>query len=287
MNARFHDFANEIVKQTDEVHVDKEDLYIEVMNHLEKSKAKFVKDGFDEKQAEQKAMENFRNISEVAGQVQQPIFPFMKMMLLTLAVTSIVYSFATSSIWLYLENDTNIVWFMISVINSSFIYVCAVKPISRKLWLNTVLIIHIFIYFFGAVLIFGLKDPISTILGLLSLFIVLLSIVLVSLTLVYHKQSSKHKLSKQTKLLHVLNITTGIILVGATKLVLWLLLAFSGEMTLAGSVIFSPLFIWFITYILQIKYITKNNKQVAYGLAVIPVFLLIVIIAFSIRLIFA
>lgn len=290
MNATFHDFVDKLVKQTDGNQVNKNDLYEEIMSHLEKSRAQFIKDGFDERQAEQKAIENYRSISGVDGQVQQVISPHENRMLLILAIASVIYSFVISSIWLYLDHDTNIVWFLISVTNSSFVYLCAVKPIyslSRKLWLNIILIIHMFIYIFGAFLIFGLKGPISIILALLSLFIILLSIVLVSLTTVNNKQPNKHKLSKQIKLLHALNITAGIITFGATILILWLLLGFSGEMTLGRTVIFLPLFIWLISYFLQIKFITKNKKQVAYALAVIPGLLLIIIVVFLIMMIFA
>ena len=179
---------------------------------------------------------------------------------------------------------------MISVTSSSFIYIYAVKPIdslrSRLFWLRIALIINMFTYIFGAFIIFGLEKPVSTVLSLLVLFIILLNIVLISLMSVRSKRTSKHSYPKQVNLLHALNIVAGIIIGGATLLMLWLLLAFSGELTLARSVIFLPFFIWLISYILQIKFITRNKKQIAYTLAAIPVLLSIVIVIFSIRLIF-
>src|SRR5690625_493766 len=118
-------------------------------------------------------MENFGGVSEISGQMQQEIFPFHKRMLFILAIASFIYSLVISSIWLYLENDVNIVWFLISVTYSSFLYVNAVRPIERlnqRGWLNTLFIIHIFIYTFGALLIFELKSPISIVLSLAASF---------------------------------------------------------------------------------------------------------------------
>lgn len=298
MNTIFHSFANQIVKQVDENQTDKDDLYEEIMDHLKESHAQLVKEGFNEKQAEQKAMDNFFDTMRIGDQVQQVIFPFRKEMLLILAVVSAIYSFAISSIWLYLENDTNIVWFLISATSSSFLYIYAIKPIlfkSHRPLLNIILMIHIFIYVFGSILIFGLEKPTSIILALLSLFIIVLSIVLFSLTFERNKRSAKdheannhdQKLAKQIKFLHTLNTTAGIILGGATLLFLWFLLSFSGELTLARLVIFLPFIIWLISYMLQIKLITQDKKQVAYALAIIPVLLLIVIVTFLIMLIFA
>ncbi len=298
MNTTFHGFVDKIVKQADGGQAEKDDLYEEIMDHLQESHGQFVKEGFNEKQAEQKAMAHFLDTSEIGRQVQQVIFPFRKGMLLILAVASAIYSFAISSIWLYLENDTNIVWFLISTTNSSFVYVYAIRPIiylSHRPLLNIILFIHLFIYIFGSVLIFGLERPISIILALLSLFIIVLNIVLFSLTVASNKRSGKdhhpnnheQKLAKQIKFLQTLNITAGMILACATLLSLWLLLAFSGELTLARSVIFLPFIIWFISYRLQNKLITKNRKQAAYVLAIIPTLFIIIILVFLIMLIFS
>lgn len=290
MNGKFHEFADEMIKKTEQNQTNKEVLYKEIINELEEAKAKFMMEGLTERQAEQKSIESYLGVRKADGEVQQNIFPSEKRMLIILAIASMTFSIFLSSMWLYMENDVNIVWFLISVTSSSFIYICAVKPIKslrkRLFWLKISLIINMFIYIFGAFTIFGLEKPISTILSLLSLFITLLNIVLISLIWVKSKRPKKHSYAKQVRSLHVLNIVSGIIIGGATLLMLWLLLGFSGELTLARSVIFLPFFIWVISYILQIKLINRNKSQIAYTLATFPVLLSIIIVVFFIRLIF-
>src|SRR5690554_224468 len=104
MNPRFHRFIDKIIKQTDGNQAEKDDLYEELMVHLEMSSEQFLKEGFNEKQAEQKAMEHFGGAEEIGNQIQQAMFPFRKEMLLTLAVASIICSFSVYLAWLLLEN---------------------------------------------------------------------------------------------------------------------------------------------------------------------------------------
>src|SRR5699024_11350529 len=126
--------------------------------------------------AEQKAIESYLYVRKTGGEGQQNILPREKRMLILLAIASMVYSIFISSIWLYVEKDVNIAWFLISVTSSSFIYIYAVKPIeslrSRLFWLRIALIINMFIYIFGAFIIWGLEKPDSTVLSLLVLFII-------------------------------------------------------------------------------------------------------------------
>src|SRR5699024_954202 len=290
MNGKFHEFADEMVKQTELNQTDREVLYQEIMIYLEKEKMQFVAEGLTEIKAEQKAIESYLYVRKTGGEGQQNILPREKRMLIILAIASMVYSTFLSSMWLYVEKDVNIAWFLISVTSSTFIYIYAVKPIdslrSRLFWLRIALIINMFTYIFGAFIIWGLEKPVSTVLSLLVLFIILLNIVLISLISVRSKRTSKHSCPKQVNLLHALNIVAGIIICVATLLMLWLFLVFSFDLSLFMSFIFLPFFIWLISYILQIKFITLNKKQIAYTLAAIPVLLSIVIVVFSIRLIF-
>lgn len=290
MNSVFYDLAKEIVDKKDGNQVDKDEQYEEIVKYLEESTAQLVKEGMDKKKAAQKVMENLRDANEMSGPIQRVMFPFEKGLLLVLAAISAIYSLVISITWLYQNNDAHLVWFLISTTSSSFVYIFAVKPIqsiNRRMLLNFILIIHMFTSLYGAFLIWGLEGPIVIMLSLLSLLMITLSIVLISLTRVGNKQLKKHKLSKQIRVLHSLNITAGIIVAGATFLFLWFLLSFSGELTLERLVIFLPFIIWLISYMLQIKLITQEKKQVAYALAIIPVLLLIVILTFLIMLIFA
>lgn len=280
MNPTFHHFVDKIVKQTDGNQAGKDDLYEELMVHLEMSSEQFIQEGFTEKQAEQKAMEHFGGAEEIGSQIQRAMFPFRKEMLLTLAIASIICSFSIYLAWLLLENHAVIGWLVISIITSSSLFVTAVRPtcyLSRRIWLNTFLIIHVFLYVYGALLASGIDNPISIALTLLSWPIILLGIVLLYLITLNNYQPSKHRLHKHFRTLHILNLTAGIILVCATLFFLWGILVFSGEITLRVLIVFIPLVIWLIAYILQINLLPKNEK-IAYAIAIIPMLILIVIV---------
>src|SRR5699024_12472004 len=135
-------------------------------------------------------------------------------MYIILAIASMVYSTFLSSMWLYVEKDVNIAWFLISVTSSSFIYIYAVKPIeslrSRLFWLRIALIINMFTYIFGAFIICGLEKPVSTVLSLLVLFIILLNIVFFSLISVRSMLKSKYSFTNQVKLLTDIYVVDGV-----------------------------------------------------------------------------
>lgn len=280
MNPSFHRFVDKIVKQTAGNQTEKDDLYEELMIHLEMSREQFIKEGFNEKQAEWKAMEHFGDAGEVGGQIRQAMFPFRKEMILALASVSIVLSFGVYMAWLLLENDAVIGWLFISVIISSCLFYAAIKPsssLNRRLWLNTVLVIHILLYIYGALLASGIDNPISIALTFVSWLIILFGIILLYLTTLNNYQPSKYTLDKQFKVLHILNLTTGIIIVCATLFYLWGILVFSNEITLRMLIVFIPLLIWLIAYILQMNFLSKN-KKIAYMIAIIPMIISTVIV---------
>lgn len=277
MNPSFHHFVDKIVKQTTGNKTEKDDLYEELMVHLEMSREQFIKEDFNEKQAEQKAMEHFGDADEIGDQIRRAMFPFRKIMMLALASVSIIFSFGVYLAWLFLENEAIIGWLFISVIISSCLFYAAIKPASslnRRFWLNTVLIIHIFLYVYGALLASGIAHPISIALILLSWLIILFGIILLYLTTLNSYQSSKYTLDKQFKMLHVLNMTTGIIVICTTLFFIWGIVAFSPEITVRMLIVFIPLIIWLIAYILQINFLAKN-KRIAYTIAIIPMIILI------------
>jgi len=289
MNPIFHRFVDQIVKQTDGNQAERDDLYEELMVHLEMSSERFIKEGFNEKQAEQKAMEHFGEAGEIGSQIQQAMFPFRKTMMLTLATTSIIFSFGAYLAQLFLENNALIIWLIISIANSSLMFICAVQPVrhlNRRLWLNAIFIMHIFVYSYGWMIASDIDHPISIVLTLLSWFIILLGIALLYLTTINDYQSSKQTHYKQANRIHVLNITTGIVLVIATLFFLWGLLVFSEERTPAMFTVFIPLFIWMIAYFLQINFLSKNKKKVAYAIAAIPILILTIIFGWLVLVFF-
>lgn len=272
MNPRFHRFVNRIVKQTDGNQMEKNDLYEELMVHLEMSIEQFIQEGFTEKQAEQKAMEHFGDAEEIGSQIQQAMFPFRKTMMLTLAITSIIFSVAIYLAQLFIESNNQIVWLMISIAISSLILIYASQLIpflNRRPWLRLIIIIHAFVYAYGWIIAADINHSIDIALVLLLWFIISIDIGLLYLITI---KSRKLTINKQAVILHILNIMAGFILVITTLNMLWGLL-FASEWTSSMLKVFIPLLIWLLAYLLQVRLISRH-KKIAYAIAIIPILIL-------------
>lgn len=280
MSTVLHRFVEKIVRQTDGNKAEKKDLYEELMSHLESSCNKFLAEGFERQGAEQKAMECFGDAGDVGGQIQQAMFPFRKEMMLTLAIVSIVFSFAVYLAQLFIEGDAYIGWLILSIIVSTFVFIFAVHPLpflNRRLALNSMLFIHIFTYLFGVLLATGVTQSISIVLTFMAWFIVLLGIVLVYRTTIYDYQSSKHPYKRSAILLHTYNLTIGMVIIGFTLFFLWAFMLFIDEWTPFLLLLLVPLLIWLIAYMTQMKLLGKGRKSMSYVVALAPLLLLIVI----------
>src|SRR5699024_2320350 len=272
MNPRFHRFVNRIVKQTDGNQMEKNDLYEELMVHLEMSTEQFIQEGFTEKQAERKAMEHFGDAEEIGGQIQQALFPFRKVMMLTLAITSIICSVGAYLAQLFIDNNNLIVWFMISITIGSLILIYANHPIPylhHRQGLNLIIMIHAFVHAYGWVIAADVNHAIDMALVLLLWVIISIDIGLFYLITI---KSSKLTINKQAVLLHILNIVAGFILVITTLNMLWGLL-FASEWTSSMLKVFIPLLIWLLAYLLQIRFLSRH-KKIAYTIAIIPILIL-------------
>lgn len=242
------------------------------MVHLEMSSEQFIQEGFTEKQAERKAMEHFGDAEEIGGQIQQALFPFRKVMMLTLAITSIICSVGVYLAQLFIENNNLIVWFMISITISSLILIYANHPIPylhHRQGLNLIIMIHAFVYAYGWVIAADVNHAIDMALVLLLWVIISIDIGLFYLITI---KSSKLTINKQAVLLHILNIVAGFILVIATLNMLWGLL-FVSEWTSSMLRVFIPFFIWLLAYLLQIRLLSRH-KKIAYTIAIIPILIL-------------
>ncbi|WP_077624638.1 permease prefix domain 1-containing protein [Sediminibacillus massiliensis] len=272
MTTSFDRFVKKIVLQTEGNQEEKEDLYEELLIHLELTKEQLIQEGMEETKAQQCAMEQFGEEETVGAQIQQAMFPYRKEMLLSLSIASIIYSFIIYSAQLFLEADAYIVWLLLSVAQSSVLLFFCLKPIAflnRRRWMNSLLIIHITLYLFGFLLATGISNPINVFLTCYAAIILILSIALVYRTTIFDYNSIQQPLSKTAKRLHALNITAGFIVVGVSLFFVWGILAFFSEFHPAMLILTVPFGLWVVLYISQMKLLSKK-RAFAYFLALIP-----------------
>lgn len=272
MNEVFHRFVEGIVRETDSNQEEREDLYEELLSHLECSFTDYQKQGYTEEEAMRTAMTNFGDERKIGQQLQQAMYPYRREMMLGLSVASLLYAYGVYLTQLFIMGDAHILWLVVAVLSSTALLFLTVRPVSslnRRLWVNSLLLIHILIFFYGLLLATAVDHPVSVGLSIFAALILLLAIVLVYRTTIYDYSSNRQPSAKDAKRLHFINITTGIFVVFVTLFFLWAFLFFSAGMTPEVFIIFIPLVIWIVSYTSQMQLLSRQKKKWAYSIVII------------------
>ncbi|MDL4840864.1 permease prefix domain 1-containing protein [Aquibacillus rhizosphaerae] len=283
MSSKMERYVKQIVEQTECSKDEKDDLYEELFIHLQLSQEQFVKEGLSEPEAEEKAIEDFGQEDVIGDQLQQAMFPYRREMLLGLSMASILFTISVYLSQLITEGDAYIPWLLISISISSlllFISLNKLPQLNRKRWTNSILIIHLLVYLYGWSLASGIDHIVTVVLVLWAWLIILLSLFLVYRTTLHDFQPNGNPLSKKVKLLHVINMTIGIIIIGLTLFFLWAMLAFSGGIELRMLLFGLPFVIWVVLYIAQMKLVKKNKKS-AFFMTAISILIVLSIVFYS------
>lgn len=279
MKTKFERYIRKIVNQTDCTKEEKEDMYEEMLVHLEMSKADLIKQGHAPKEAEKIAIDLFGNEWEIGTQIQQALFPYRKELMLTLSIVSILYTFSVYSLQLFQNGDAYIGWLLFSILTSATLLSLTLNllvSINRKIWINTALVTHTLVYLYG----WGVASALDfTMLPLFSMIIAV--ILLLSLYLIYKTAlvlpSYSGKSLRKAKRLHLFNITIGVLILATTIFYIYIFLIFASEMEPIMLLLCIPAVLWIILYILQIKLLKKHPKS-STGCTVLQVLLILVIV---------
>src|SRR5699024_7839731 len=193
MNEAFRKYVTDIVNETGSSSETKADLFEELMTHLEESYETFINDGFNKKEAEKQAIQEFGDVKVTGNDLRQAMFPYQRELLFTLAISSIVYSFLVYLVQLFVEGDAHIWWLIPSIVISSVLlfFVFQVLREDGKKRLNTALVFHIIIYFLGLGLAVGLDSFLVSMLAIFCALIILLALLLVYLNVAFHREMQK------------------------------------------------------------------------------------------------
>jgi hypothetical protein len=272
VKSNFEAYVEKIVSQTDCTNDEKDDLFEELMVHLELSKEELMSQGMNGREAELKAMELFGIEEDIGGQIQQSIYPFRKELILTLSIGCILYTISLYLLSLFHDGNAYIGWFLVSMVVDMILFLIALNQIAllnRRRWLNSLFITHIFFSLFGYSIVSALEHPAQLAMAIANWVIILLALVLVYQTTIYESKSQK-VLGKESKRLHQLNFILGIITIG------FFLFFIGGGLMLFGGfhpymILMSlPLCLWICLYYAQMKFIQKH-KRMAYLLAFVSI----------------
>lgn len=270
MKSQLEQYVENIVRHTESSKKEKEDLYEEILIHLQISRDYLIeKEGLTPEKAEERAMLLFGKEGEIGSQIQQALFPYRKELMLTLSISSILSIMSLYVLTLFIKGDAYIGWLCYSMILSSMLLFLPLNQhfhINRNLWINGLLIFHTFGQLYGWLIVSQLNLSVN-----IGLTIWVWLNIALSLGLVYWITTNDYGSNeKHMKLLHGLNIVSGIIIIGISLFLIVGGLIMIGEFNLMMVMFATPIAAWTALYIAQLK-LAKKNKNIAFVLGLIPI----------------
>ncbi|MGG3889496.1 permease prefix domain 1-containing protein [Metabacillus fastidiosus] len=274
MKSKLEQYVENIVRHTECSKEEKEDLYEELLIHLQLSRDHLIEEGLTSEKAEEKAMKLFGQEGEIGSQIQQALFPYRKELMLTLAVSSIFLTISTYLLHLFAEGDAYIGWLCFSMILSGMLLFLPLNQhvhLNKKLWMNSLLIFHTLGLLYGWLTITQLDPSITLGLTIWVWLNIALSLGLVYRTTIYDYSSNE----KHMKILHVINISSGIVITMACLFLIvggLIMIGFHFMMLLFAI----PIAVWIGLYAAQLK-VAKQNMRMAFAIGMVPVLACILI----------
>lgn len=268
MSSKLEQYVENIVRHTECSKEEKEELFEELLIHLELSRDSFLEQGLSKEDAEKQAMLCFGKEGEIGSHLQQAIFPYRKELMLTLALSSILFTIGMYLVALFIEGDAHIVWLCVSMVVCGLLLFLPLNQyvhLNKKIWLNSLLIIHLFIQLFGWLLSSQVGTNVNIGLTMWVWLNIALTIGLVYRTTVY--DYSYHE--KHFKILHGINIASGLIIIGGSLFFILGGLIMIGTFHPMMLVFATPIMIWFVLYIVQLE-LAKKKKKMVFLLASLP-----------------
>lgn len=258
-------YVERVLQQIDGSKKEKEDLYEELTDHLHLSSEHWMESGLTEEEAKKKALDDFGNSEAIGSQIQEAMYPFRKILLIILAIVSLLYAYGVYIFQLFIEGYAEFIWLLLSVGVSSLLLMIALQvfpTMDRKATVNIVLVLHALIFLIGA--------GFATVFSIIAWVIVAISVVLIYRTSIVDYEFKVTKYKRHLTLLHIYNITLGVIISGITLFFIWSVLAFSDGFVVRMLLMFIPLIVWLVTYYVQIKLVNKGKTIVAIFLGILP-----------------
>ncbi|WP_025786368.1 permease prefix domain 1-containing protein [Sporosarcina sp. D27] len=270
MKHSFERFVKKVIQETDCSREEREDLFEELVIHLECACEDFKGNGYNEEEAAHLAMRNFGDGKYVGRTLQHAMYPYRREMLLTLSIGSLILTYAIFLSQLFVMGDSHIGWLLLGVLTSSSILFLTLRPVAslnRRAVMNTLLVVHGFVMAAGMLLDFD--SPYSMIFATLDTLIVLLAVVLIFRTTIYDVPATEVNLRTGTKFVHYFNLSMGILLILGTLFFLYAFLIFASDGYWGLWKLFVPLAFWGIVYALQLILLNHGRKKIAYSVTAV------------------
>ncbi|WP_462412954.1 permease prefix domain 1-containing protein [Neobacillus sp. Marseille-QA0830] len=282
MTERLKNYVNRIVAGIDGTPEDKEDMAEEMLVHLELLMEEYIGKGFSEQEAAKMAIKQFGDEENIGREMQQVLYPFRKQLFIILAMLSLFSASGLYLAFLLINGDAEYDWLISSIGLGTILLVLAFshfRSTLRKRWSIFILVAHLLLWSYGLLGAANLSGgAIESIMLLLTwLNIILTAVLLYQTALLPGAQETKVPGGK--KVIHILYITTGLIICTACLFFIFGGLMMIGKLHFMMLVFITPLAIWGALYRLQLVQWEKH-KRIVLWTPVLPVLLSLIIVGY-------
>ncbi|GEM_PF-2437194 len=272
MNTAFERFVKTVVHETDCSREEREDLFEELVVHLECAACDYQKNGYSEEEAAEMAMTHFGDGKFVGKKLQHAMYPYRREMLLTLSIMSLLMTYGLYLSQLFIMGDWHYGWLLLGVTTSSALLFLTLRPVvvlNRRAVMNALLVLHIAVMVAGLLLAMDLLPPYSMVFGIWDAAVLLLAIILIFRTTIYDVPATAVNVSTGTRIIHYYNLFMGIVLVCGTLFFLYVFLIFASDGYLRLWILAVPLVVWGIVYAIQLTLLKHGRQRTAYVMAAV------------------
>ncbi|WP_017754156.1 permease prefix domain 1-containing protein [Calidifontibacillus oryziterrae] len=262
---RLEQYITEILANVECNDIERADLKEELLTHLAEAKFELMQKGLSEQEAEEQAIQGFGKAERLGNNLQRSMYPYRKNLLLFIGFGTIVFSLACYFHNVIMFSDNTYIVLALSILIGSMIVFAAVNPVyfsNRKIAMNVLLISLFPFYFINFLIIDTMSNWYIPLLNVLGFLLVISSIWMIFLTALKPPTNKRvdEKTLKRRKIVHVINITIGIIAIGFSMLFSFGVLIFAGP----NPVLFVPaaiIFAWGLLYWWQIKLVDRKAAK--------------------------
>ncbi|MEH6940964.1 permease prefix domain 1-containing protein [Bacillus sp. JJ722] len=255
-------YVQQILDQTDCTKEEKEDLAEELLIHLEILTQEHIDNGLSEEEAIQQAMMSFGLEQDIGSQLQQALFPYRRYLLIALGLGFIVLNYSIFTVLLLEMQEAESYTLIFNIlIGLCFLFITAFPTFSlrRKILINSTIVLFLMGSTINILNLLYSNLFISNILLFLSVLLALVAIALLYITTL-HRTSSDHIQHSSRKHIHIINITTGIIIAICSIFFGFGFLIMVGVVKQAIFILAIPICTWALLYWIQFHYYFRLKK---------------------------
>ncbi|WP_164670489.1 permease prefix domain 1-containing protein [Virgibacillus doumboii] len=259
---RMEKYVQQALEQMQSPSDERKSLREELLSHLHEAKNKYISDGLSEKQAEERALDDFGNAYFIGRELQESMYPFQRGLLYAIGIATILFGviFYLSSLINF--NESLPVWLVIQLLSGTIVSLAAInisKVGSHFYLVNLIVFANVIWNGINLALTQSATQWQAILFSLYLVILVGMGLVFVFRNSYYSTDQVKHDQKNQLtiKLGYIVNLLYGVVIICLGLFYAWGFLAFVG-VGWPVAMPFIPVVAWVIFYRYQMAYIAKK-----------------------------